>query len=598
MYKSDGMDQMSVPDEAARLRELTSFEILGSEPEFAYDELARLASEICGTPIALVTLVDHDRQWFKAKIGLEIDETPRDVAFCAQAIVHPTDVMVVEDATTDPRFSNNPLVLGDPQIRFYAGAPLITPTGNALGTLCVIDRIPRRLTESQAESLRLLARQVMVHLELRRSFGVARRANRMLEALAQVQSDFLLTNEGEPSFDTLLKVLLELTDSEYGFIGEVLTSTAGAPYLRIVGHAITDISWDETTRNLYNDNLALGMEFHNLNTLFGAALVTREVVIANNPGNDPRRGGLPTGHPAMRSFMGIPIYSEGTMVGMAGLANRPSGYTDALVEFLAPFATTCGTLIGAHRLNAQRRAAERQLAEQNARLLELDTLKSELIASVSHELRTPLTSVLSLVELLTGDALPETERKEIIVVIQRNATRLRRLIADILLFSSLESNGVELLREQVDVAKLVAECVESHQSEAAERGLSVTMSVQSSSRVTGDSMRLAQVFDNLISNAIKFTGSGGRIRVSVYRADRSVVIDVADNGLGIKAGEVPAIFEAFGRSSTATASQIPGTGIGLSIVRRLVELHGGSVSVDSTEGVGTTFQVHLPAEMG
>ena len=136
-------------------------------PEQAFDDLTRLASQICGTPIALVTLVDESRHWFKSKVGLDLSETPRDAAFCEYAIAG-QDLCVVGDARADERFATNPSVVSEPYIRFYAGMPLRTPEGFALGTLCVLDTVPRELTQVQADALRTLGRQVMAQLELRR----------------------------------------------------------------------------------------------------------------------------------------------------------------------------------------------------------------------------------------------------------------------------------------------------------------------------------------------------------------------------------------------------------------------------------------------
>ena len=154
-------------NEADRLATLHDLAVLDTPPEPAFDDLTRLAATLCGAPIALVSVVDAERQWFKSRYGIDATETPREVAFCTHAILD-TALFVVEDATADDRFWDNPLVTGEPNIRFYAGMPLITPDGHAVGTLCVIDRVPRTLRDDQREALRVLARQVVAQLQLRR----------------------------------------------------------------------------------------------------------------------------------------------------------------------------------------------------------------------------------------------------------------------------------------------------------------------------------------------------------------------------------------------------------------------------------------------
>jgi len=165
------------PGEEARLDALREYRILDTEPEVQFDEITGLASFVCEVPISLISLVDTDRQWFKACVGLDIPATSREVGFCPHAILQ-DDVFIVEDAALDERFHDNPLVTGPPHIRFYAGVPLITPDGQHIGTLCVIDRQPRRLTSDQIEALRRLSRQVIPLLEFRRTMEKAEAALR------------------------------------------------------------------------------------------------------------------------------------------------------------------------------------------------------------------------------------------------------------------------------------------------------------------------------------------------------------------------------------------------------------------------------------
>lgn len=165
-------EQQTVEQQTAELqrqRALESYRVLDSLPEAAYEDIVRLASVICGVPIALVSLIDRERQWFKAMIGIDVRETPRGIAFCDHAIREPGQLMEVRDAQLDPRFLGNPLVDDDPGIRFYAGMPILSGDGLALGTVCVIDRQPRVLSDSQREALQLLSRLTTELLESRRS---------------------------------------------------------------------------------------------------------------------------------------------------------------------------------------------------------------------------------------------------------------------------------------------------------------------------------------------------------------------------------------------------------------------------------------------
>jgi len=172
--------QFKIPiprDEKQRLAALRSYRILDTGPEEVFDDITLLASHTCQTPVALLVMLDSSRQWFKAKVGIDAAETPREMAFCAHTIMQ-RDLLIVPDASLDKRFANNPLVTSSPKICFYAGAPLVTPDNRAIGTLCVIDRVPRKLTPEQEHDLVALSRLVMSQLELRRRNLLQRRRAR------------------------------------------------------------------------------------------------------------------------------------------------------------------------------------------------------------------------------------------------------------------------------------------------------------------------------------------------------------------------------------------------------------------------------------
>lgn len=348
-------------NEAPRLQALRVRGLLDTPAEERFDRLTRLTQQLFGVKIALVSLIDADRQWFKSRQGLDVCETSRNISFCGHAILA-SDIFEVSDASLDVRFADNPLVTEAPHIRFYAGAPLSSSDGFRLGTLCIIDTEPRQLAPADRRMLRDLADLVETEInfyEQRSQSERLRKTQELQEAISRAQAHFIRDTDQRRAFDGLLTDVLALTDSEYGFLSEVLTRD-GKPYLKT--YAITDIAWNEETRQFYQTHVEQGIEFHNLDTLFGAALLKREPLIANDPGNDPRSGGLPPGHPDLNAFLGLPIFQDGRLVAMLGIANRPQGYDQALIDFLLPLLLTTGQLVEALRQQRMHRQGQQELA--------------------------------------------------------------------------------------------------------------------------------------------------------------------------------------------------------------------------------------------
>jgi PAS domain S-box-containing protein len=239
-----------------------------------------------------------------------------------------------------------------------------------------------------------------------------------------------------------------------------------------------------------------------------------------------------------------------------------------------------------------------QTQEQNERLRKLDRMKDEFIALVSHELRTPLTSICGYLELLLQDdvmaELP-TAQLDWLEVIDRNAERLLRLVEDLLLAAQASAGNLALERGELDIAAVVAHAVQAGTPVAAARGIALTWSTEPVPAASGDRLRIGQVIDNLVSNALKFTPTGGTVDVRAYPHRSAVRIEVADTGMGIPEDEQEQLFERFFRTARAQEQAIPGVGLGLSISKAIVEAHNGRISVTSVEGSGTTFFVDLPA---
>ncbi len=254
------------------------------------------------------------------------------------------------------------------------------------------------------------------------------------------------------------------------------------------------------------------------------------------------------------------------------------------------------SLATAQEARSEAEAARSTMAEQNKRLRELDRLKDEFLSLVSHELRTPLTSIRGYLDLVLDEEAGKlnAEQRRFLEAVERNSGRLLRLVGDLLFVAQADAGRLSLEQAQVDLAELAADCVEGVAPAAAEKSINLVLSATQVPAFVGDRGRLAQVLDNLVSNALKFTPEGGTVEVSTKDNGDHVSIEVTDNGIGIPAADQPRLFERFFRSSVAEEQAIPGTGLGLAIVKAIVEAHKGKITIESEQGGGTTFRVDLP----
>ncbi len=468
----------------------------------------------------------------------------------------------------------------------------------------------------------------------------------ILTAISRAQTQFITLTNRLTIFEGLLSTLLEISNSEYGFIGEVLfrkdgstymedslMKIRGVPYLKT--HSITNIAWDAATQAFYEENYEQGMEFTNMNTLFGAVIMTGQPVIANSPTTDPRRGGIPSGHPPLLAFLGLPFYQGDRLMGMVGIANRPGGYSAQMVEDLQPFLVTCSILVEGYRLDRQRREAEARLHQTNEELARATRLKDEFLASMSHELRTPLNAILGMAEGLRNQTFGSVTEAQAsaLATIERRGHHLLDLINDILDLAKIEAGQISL---DMRIAALGPICLTSRtfvRQQAQQKPISLELDVPAElPLVRIDERRLCQALINLLSNAIKFTPPGGTVTLSAgYHpafppalqsatrhtilappsiessapvpetdptppSQRYLYLSVADTGIGIDVANMTQLSQAFIQIDSALDRQYQGTGLGLALVKRIMALHGGSLQVVSLPGVGSCFILGLPLE--
>ncbi|MDG4811502.1 response regulator [Hydrogenovibrio sp. 3SP14C1] len=413
----------------------------------------------------------------------------------------------------------------------------------------------------------------------------------LLETLWKATNLFMVYKDLPEVTDYLLGRILKLTNSEYGFIGEVLKDEDNQSYLKT--HALTNIAWNEETRKFYDENAPDGLEFKNMNTLFGSAIRTEKVVISNKPANDPRSGGLPEEHPDLDAFLGVPVFYGSKLVGMYGLANRPEGYDDEIVDFLASFTQNYGALIYVKRMLAQQEQMHEEILKERNEAEKASQAKSQFLSSMSHELRTPLNAVLGFAQLLDMEDNLTADQKDSIYEIVKAGNHLLDLINDVLDLAKIESGNIDLSIESVGLKELLEECRNLMLPVAENKGITLDIPELNERYVRADRVRLKQVLLNLLSNAVKYNDDYGQVWVECEPLSAETLrISVKDSGLGIPTDKQAELFQPFNRLGQEGGG-IEGTGVGLSITKTLIELMGGKIGYESNTPKGSNFFIEL-----
>lgn len=408
------------------------------------------------------------------------------------------------------------------------------------------------------------------------------------EIIIRAQALFIRSEDSRHAFDVLLSDLLTITESEYGFIGEVLLDSEGKPYLKT--HTITNIAWNDETRKYYNDNIEEGLIFSNLKTLFGAVMTTGKPVISNSPLSDPRRGGLPHGHPPLNAFMGLPFGTDGTTEGMLGLSNRKGGYDNKLIEFLEPLISTITHLIKASKNEKLRKQIEIELHKQFNDLQKTNHELDHFVYSVSHDLRAPLASILGLINVAELEELTPSH-KSYLQMIRSSINRLDGFIRDILDYS--RNSRVEPIVNQIDFREIILDTQNRLAMIDESDRLNVKLEINDTIPFYSDKARIEIVINNLLSNAIKYQDRGkqsSEILIQVKTFPENVYLTFSDNGIGIKDKYVNKIFNIFYRAT----EKAKGSGLGLYITKEAILKLGGTISVQSEFGISTTFEITIP----
>jgi PAS domain S-box-containing protein len=643
-----------LPDEEERLKTLESYQLLDTPAETCFDEITELAAKICGTPIALISLVDRDRQWFKSKQGLQTCQTDRDISFCGHAI-EGDEIFVVENALEDERFKDNPLVTGDLHLRFYAGMPLISPLGYKIGTLCVIDSEPKTLDEVQIRSLHLLAKNVIQTCELRLQNKKSNQSHQLLnelQSVAQVGAWELDLETSETRWTREIYKIYEIPESTPTSVAQDLASypepgqsqlvamiekcaTQGEPFdgvfkfisstgkmkwLRNVGRLFTDADGrplqivgtcqDVTQQIEREDEFRIQRQFlsdtiNNAPSTFYSRTLNGDILMVNDSFREIFGISSPhiTGHACEDVFTqensqlfvnyDKQVIETGEVLETEDEVMIADGSKRIYNSYRFPYRNADGDIYATGCISLDI-THKKMLESQSMHKAKLATI-GEMAAGAGHEINNPLAIIIGYINKLKSQHHKGQLDDELLLHtldrIHNSAFRISKIVSSIRSFSRYDTQE----KTDFDIIETVDEAVQMAQEIYEGEGVSVAFLndlSKNSLYVEGNRGQIQQIMINLISNARDATLQEvqPQIDITCELYNENILIRVSDNGSGIPKEIQDRIFDPF----FTTKDTDQGTGIGLSLVSKLVSEHHGHLSLESEMGRGSIFTIQFP----
>jgi PAS domain S-box-containing protein len=573
-------------NENDRQAALQSYHILDTATEKDFDDLAELASAICDTPIALIGFIDDKRHWFKARKGTALTESGKDISFCAHVIADPQEIMVVPDASLDPRFAQSPVVTGM-NLNFYAGVPLINQEGFALGTLCVLDQQARQLTTLQESALKLLGRQVMDKLELRRKVKELKAANSQISQINEQLKAYKVNLQGANQAAAIANEELATSNAELAVINEELQSTVEeldvARQQAITAREMLDQAISSARIGTWHVN-------PESKTLTSSARLKE--LFGYHPDEEmPYDAALAHITGGYREAVAQAVDTALAKGDSYDLEYPVIGYRDEKLRWVR----TTGRLIqGADGIRSVFSGTVMDITE----FKEDEQRKNDFIGMVSHELKTPLTSMNGYIQMLLMKARRSEDNSTVGTLDKANkqVAKMTTIINGFLNVSRLESGKIYIDRRVFDMAGLVIEAEEDFLATIATH--KVVFAPVAETLVNADRDKIGQVINNFISNAIKYSPPDTTIQVTCVTKDGKVQVSVQDEGDGIGEEDQEKLFERYYRVKTDQNKSIAGFGIGLYLCKEIIDRHKGQIGVRSKVGAGSIFWFTLPVVTG